>query len=128
MGYKLIDLGTYAADGNVTVDLLEDASTLATKTGSYDVGRIPTFRAVVKAGEADAVACVVSIYQGSLFGATVVYDDDACATISLSGTAQAAGSVTLDPVASRFWKVAYDLTGTYDQAGEGVALTLELAE
>ena len=117
-----INAGPYAAlSGSITIDLWGNDA-LSDLFGSNDVGKILTFRAAMTA--TGALTGTVSLYQGSLIGSAVVYDSAPCGGIDLAGTAAAADSVTFDAVGSRFWRVAWTMTGT----DATIAISAEAAE
>ena len=117
-----INAGPYAAlSGSITIDLWGNDA-LSDLFGNNDVGKILTFRASMTA--TGALTGTVALYQGSLIGSAVVYDSAPCDGIDLAGTDAAADSVTFDAVGSRFWRLAWTMTGT---AAE-IAFSAEAAE
>ena len=117
-----INAGPYTAlSGAITIDLWGNDA-LSDLFGSNDVGKILTFRAAMTA--TGALTGTVSLYQGSLIGSAVVYDAAPCGGIDLAGTDAAADSVTFDAVGSRFWRVAWTMTGT----DATIAISAEAAE
>ena len=117
-----INAGPYAAlSGSITIDLWGNDA-LSDLFGNNDVGKTLTFRAAMTA--TGALTGTISLYQGSLIGSAVVYDAAPCGGIDIAGADAAADSVTFDAVGSRFWRLAWTMTGT----DATIAISAEAAE